>query len=119
MQAGKMRHRITIQTNTPTQDAYGTAIASWSTFNGAARIPAEVEDALPSKAESTTDALRIATRPARLRIRFRPGVTSAMRILIHGASDRTCRIVAGPAELGRREGLEFMIEEYSTQGAGE
>jgi hypothetical protein len=29
---------------------------------------------------------------------------------------RTLQIVSGPAELGRRDGLEFICEEYSTQG---
>jgi len=31
MQAGKLRHRIELQSNTPTQDSYGEPIASWAT----------------------------------------------------------------------------------------
>lgn len=31
MQAGAMRHRIAIQTNTPTQDSYGEPVVSWGT----------------------------------------------------------------------------------------
>jgi head-tail adaptor len=114
MQAGKMRHRITIQVNSPTQtSAYNRPVDNWVTYNGAARIPAEVLDVLPSKAESSKDSIRIATRPARVRIRYRAGITSAMRIVVHGATDRTCQIVSGPAEIGFREGLEFMVENYS------
>jgi len=29
---------------------------------------------------------------------------------------RVMQIVAGPAELGRREGLEFMVEDYTSAG---
>ncbi len=36
-----------------------------------------------------------------------------MRFLI---GNRIMQIIAGPAELGRREGLEFMVEEYSPAG---
>lgn len=119
MQAGKKRNRITIQVNVPTQDSgYGTEVASWGTYNGAARIAAEVQDVLPSKSESAAEGVRIGSRSARVRIGYRAGITSAMRILIHGASDRTCRIVAGPAIIGNREAVEFMVEEFSTQGEG-
>lgn len=31
MQAGNLRHRIAIQTNTPTQDSYGQPVESWAT----------------------------------------------------------------------------------------
>ncbi len=31
MQSGQLRHRIAIQTNTPSQDAYGQPIDSWAT----------------------------------------------------------------------------------------
>lgn len=91
---------------------YGPQPGGWTTF--AARIPAQVQDALPSKSESVQQGLRIATRPARIRIRYRAGITSDMRIIVHGATDRTMQITAGPAEIGRREWLEFMAEEFSS-----
>jgi SPP1 family predicted phage head-tail adaptor len=31
MQAGRMRERVAIQTNTPSQDAYGQPVESWAT----------------------------------------------------------------------------------------
>lgn len=31
MQSGTLRHRIAIQTNTPTQDSYGEPVTSWAT----------------------------------------------------------------------------------------
>lgn len=40
MRAGKLRHRIAIQTNTPSKDSYGQPVASWAT---AATVWAAVE----------------------------------------------------------------------------
>jgi head-tail adaptor len=62
-----------------------------------------------------------------VRIRYRSDIGSHMRVLIgrnvrDGAgnaawhTDRVAQIITVPAELGRRGGLEFMIEDYSTAG---
>lgn len=40
MRAGKLRHRIAIQTNTPSVDAYGQPVEGWAT---SATVWAEVE----------------------------------------------------------------------------
>jgi head-tail adaptor len=76
---------------------------------------AQVRDVLPSRAEATSDGLPVATRRARIRLRYRDDITPDMRI-IYGS--RTMQIIAGPAELGRHEGLELMAEDYSTAGGG-
>ncbi len=115
MKAGQLDRRITIEAKTSVSDPdYGTETVTWTTF--ASRISAQVQDVLPSKSESAADGLVIATRPARIRIRYMSGITSDMRLIVHGATDRLMQIVAGPAELGRREGIEMMATEYSTQG---
>lgn len=112
MTPGPLDRRITIQQKTVTQDPdYGTEVTSWTTF--ASRIAAQVKDALPSKSESVQQGIRVATRPARVRIRYRSGITSDMRVVVHGATDRTMQIVGGPAEIGRREWTELVCEEYS------
>ncbi|PTQ12955.1 phage head-tail adaptor protein [Sphingomonas oleivorans] len=74
---------------------------------------AQVRDVLPSRAERLADGLTIVNRPARIRIRYREDITSDMRILY---GTRVMQIVAGPVELGRREGLEMMAEEYRPAG---
>jgi head-tail adaptor len=74
-----------------------------------------IKDMLPSRGERLADGINVATRPARLRMRWREGMTSDMRFVL---GSRIMQIVAGPAELGRRDGLEFMVEEYSTAGSG-
>lgn len=53
------------------------------------------------------------TRRARVKIRYRTDVTSAMRIV---DGDRIMQIVSAPAELGRRKGLALMVEDYTAAG---
>jgi len=117
MKAGALDRRITLQSRSVTKDPdYGTDIVAWVNF-GPARMAAQVQDVLPSKAETQAQGLRQAVRPARLRIRYLAGITSDMRVILHGPVDRTLQITAGPAELGRRDGGELMVSEYTTAGA--
>lgn len=114
MNIGRLDRRIRIEQNSGTQEtAYGTTSASWTTF---ATVWAQVQDVLPSKAESQGDGVRIENKPARIRIRYLSGLTAAMRVIDIDRGNRELRIVSGPAELGRKDGMEFMAEEYTTQG---
>lgn len=111
IEAGKLRHRITIlQQAATTEDLYGTAQIAWVPL---ATVWAEVQDMLPSRAERIAEGVSVANRPARIRMRYRTDVTTAMRIQ-HGT--RLMQIIAGPAELAGRVGIEVMAEEVSTQG---
>ncbi len=72
-----MRHRITIESNTPTRAPGGAAVENWSAF--AANIPAKVEPisgrefiALKASQEETG---------TRFTIRYMSGVTRAMRVI--------------------------------------
>lgn len=115
MFSGQLDRRITIEAKSVAVDPdYGTQTVTWVAF--ASRIPAQVQDVLPSKSETAQQGIRIATQPARVRIRYMSGITSDMRVVVHGLSDRMLQIIAGPAELGRREGVEMMCEAYSTSG---
>jgi head-tail adaptor len=87
--------------------------AGSETMEAVATVRANIEDVLPSRAERMLDVVNIASRPARIRLRYRDDITADMRI-IYGA--RMMQIVSGPAEIGRREGLELMAQDYSTQG---
>ena len=112
LSAGDLDRRIIIEARavTGTDPTYGTPVYGWATH---AEVWAQVRDVLPSRAESLDDSVSISRRPARIRIRYREGITSDMRIKF---GDRTLLIVSGPAELGRREALELMAEELSTEG---
>lgn len=113
--AGKRDQRIRIERNTSTPDPdYGTpSAANWVEV---AKVWAEVQDVLPSKSESQGSGLRVQARPARIRTAWMTGITSDMRVVLLDQGDRIMQITAGPAILGRKEGLEFMAEEYSTEG---
>ncbi len=112
MKPVNMDQRIRIEVKQTTQDPeYGTPVITWATF---ATVWAQVQDVLPSKAEAQGNGLRVANRPARIRTRYLAGVTTDMRVVQLHRGNRVLQIVSGPAELGRKEGLEFMAEEYST-----
>lgn len=104
--------RISLERKVPGQDPdYGTEVVAWAVV---ARVWAHVQDTLPSKSERVLQGVRVATRPARIRLRYLGGITSDMRVIVHGATDRVMQITGGPAELGRREGVELVCEEYSS-----
>lgn len=111
MKAGQRDRKIILEQRVEGQDAtYGTATVNWTPF---ATVWAEVQDMLPSRAERVADGISLAKRPCRIRFLYRAGVTSEMRVNYGG---RYLRIVAGPVELGRREGIELVAEEMSTEG---
>lgn len=114
MRAGALDDRITIQRPITAPDPeYGLQPTDeWETVY--ARLPAEVQDNLPSKSESVRGGLRQATRPARVRIRYLRTITSDMRVIVHGEVDEVFQITGGPAVLGRREWTEFTIEAYTS-----
>ena len=75
MQAGKMRHRITIQQATTAADTYGQPIETWSTY---AERWASIE---PIRGREYWDAHQVnAEVTTRIRIRSLSGVTPKMRV---------------------------------------
>jgi head-tail adaptor len=113
MRAGRLDRRVTILGRSNAQEGvYGTSEGIWGPL---ATVWAEVQDVLPSRAERLAGEVAIANRPARVRMRWRTDVSQENRIQIAGR-DGTWRIVSGPAEIGRREGIELMIEQVSTEG---
>lgn len=89
----------------------GAGSGSWLPV---AEVWAGIVDILPSRGESLAEGINMNRRPARVRIRSRGDVTTAMRI-VHG--ERIMQIVAGPADLkGRPDRQEYMVEEYRPAG---
>lgn len=112
MRAGQLTQRIRFERlDDATNPDFGDSTQQWVPV---ATVWAQVQDVLPSRAETVQQNVEITSRPARIRIRWRPDLTSAMRIVVLGQYPRTMQIVSGPAELGRRQWLEFMTEEFST-----
>lgn len=110
--AGRLNRRITIERPVPAAGIESAGKGSWVLV---ATVWAEVQDRLPSRGERLDGGINIAARPARVRMYWRADITAAMRFVMDG---RVMQIVAGPAELGFREGLEFMVEDYSSAGSG-
>lgn len=79
------------------------------------KVWAEVRDVLPSRAERQDGGFTTVTGRSRVRMDYRTDITPDMRFIGRG---RTMQIVSGPAELGARDGIEFMVEDYSPAGGG-
>ncbi len=110
--ASRLDTRIRIERKVVAHDPqYGTEAVTWTEF---ACVWAEVKDILPSRAERQAESIQIGRRPARLRIRYLAGLAADMRVII---DSRVHQIISGPATLGRREAMEFMVEEHSSEGA--
>ncbi len=110
--ASKLDTRIRIERKVVAHDPqYGTEAVTWTEF---ACVWAEVKDILPLRAERLADSIQIRRRPARIRIRYLAGLSADMRIII---DNRIHQIISGPATLGRREAMEIMVEELSSEGA--
>lgn len=122
MRSGRLSDYVTVYKKSVVQDStYGSETVSWIPLVYADGSPAvgerwaaEVLDMIPSKSESVRMGLTVARNQVRVRLRYRADIKSDMRIVVHGASDRTLEIVGGPAVLGRNEGLEMMCEEVTT-----
>lgn len=112
MNAGQLNTRCRIEQKSVTQDAtYGTELVSWTTL---ATVWANVQDELPSKSEAVKQGLAVATQRARIRLRYRTDLDASMRIVILRAAETTWQIVGGPAVLGHKDGIELVVEKYSS-----
>lgn len=107
---GTLDRRIRIERPIAAEGFDGAGSGEWEEV---ITVWANVQDALPSRGERLAEGINVASRPARVRIRYREGITSAMRFVMDG---RIMEIVSGPAELGRREALEFMVVDYTPAG---
>ena len=110
IRAGKLDRVVTFQRHVAPNEFDSAGSGSWQTV---ATVRARVDDLLPGHSERMDEVVNIASRPSRIQIRFRTDISPDMRIL-YGA--RVMQIIAGPAEIGRRLGLELMAQDYSTQG---
>lgn len=94
---------------------FGTKDVAWADLAQDPGDWAQVLDMLPSRGERVAEGVNIARRPTRLRLRWRDGISSSMRILIPDES-RTLQIVGGPARSEDRGWMELVCEEQTTQG---
>jgi head-tail adaptor len=115
MEAGNQDRRITLQRQQVLDGEYGPQpTGEWEDVPRFVRIPAQVQDNLPSRSEQVQNGARLAERVARVRMRWTRGVTSDMRVIVHNDVDEVFQMSSPPAEIGRREWIEFVITEYSS-----
>jgi SPP1 family predicted phage head-tail adaptor len=104
MKAGKLRHRIIIQSPTETRNAYGEPEVAWGTF---ATMWATVE---PLRGRELWAAAAINARTAtRIRIRYIKDITPKMRVLY---GSRVYLITAIIDEEMRHRDMQLMVEEW-------
>lgn len=110
MLAPRLRHRITLQAKTVTQDTIGTAITqSWADW--LAREPAEVVPL--SGREFIQAGGKQAAVSARMTIRWRAGVVPTMRVIFDGGFYNIEAVLPDPT--GRRW-LTLMVSEGLSDG---
>lgn len=108
--SGDLDRFVRVENKVVTQDAtYGTDIVTWTLF---AEMWAEIQDALPSRAESVLQGLTVAKNQSRIRMRWLDGVDSAMRI-VDVDSGKVYQIIGGPAAIGRQAFMEMQCERVS------
>lgn len=120
--ASRYNRRLRIERPVPNKAFGGAGSGSWTPVT---ETYAEVQDVLPSRAERLEEGINIAERPARVRMRFRADVTPNMRFVLLRwdgsawvSAGRVMQIEAGPAEVGRRDAVEFMVKDYTSAGNG-
>ncbi|MHB1652343.1 MAG: phage head closure protein [Desulfitobacteriaceae bacterium] len=110
MDPGKLRHRVTIQQNTPTQDDEGVMADNWVDL---ASVWAMIEP-LQGRELLTAQAIT-AEITTRIRIRYRDGITSEMRIL-YGTRVFDIQAPIDPEE--KHQELQLMCREVMAGGRG-
>ena len=106
IQSGRLRHRITIQSATESQDTYGEPIKTWSTF---LTTWASVE---PIKGKEFWESQQVNAQVThKIIMRHRDGLNPKMRV---SWDDRTFEIKAIMNEFERDRKLTLMVTEAVT-----
>lgn len=115
---GELDRLVRIEQPVADDSLDGAGSGTWNPV--AADVWCSIKDVLPSNGEKIANGIDISTRPARVRMYFRDDVTSDMRFVdtTEGVDGRIMQIVSGPAEIGRKDGLEFMVETFRPAGNG-
>ena len=109
MRAGTLRHTVAIQESTETASGMGDFTTTWATVSGMGSVPASI---WPIRATERIDAMKMESMVThRVRIRYRSGVTSKMRIYWADKS-KTFQIIGTPINPDERNiYLEMIVTE--------
>lgn len=104
-----LNRRCRIECKSVTNDPqYGTEQITWVLFSV---LWCNVQDVMPSRSEAIKSGLAVGNKQARLRIRYRTGLDSSMRVVLDGV---IYQIISDFAEINDRQHLEAMIEKYTS-----
>jgi SPP1 family predicted phage head-tail adaptor len=81
MQAGKLRHRLVIESNSPTKNSLNETVDSWSTF---ATVWSAIEPLAGNERFLTQLSGDYSELTTRIRIRYRDGINNGMRATHRG-----------------------------------
>jgi head-tail adaptor len=114
MHIGRLDRQIKIDSPTVQEsEDYGAGGGSAPVWSEFLTCFANVKDILAGSKEATNQEIRLTKRPVRVQMRYVDGITTGMRVTMLDRG-RVLQIVTPPAEIGRKEGIEFMCEEFSS-----
>lgn len=109
MRIGKLDRYVLVEQKSVTNDPdYGSEVVTWVLHKAAW---ASILDVTTKMQESTNSDLRQLKQPTRVQMRYDPTIDVTMRLVVVDTG-RILNIVSQPAEIGRREAIEFMAENY-------
>lgn len=107
MKAGLLDTRVVIQSRTLSKDDLGGPVETWSTF---ATIWAEVQEQRGTEVAAGRLLQTQGVRATIIRARWLAGVNATMRVQFRG---RTAQIVSPPVMIGRKVGIELIVEDIN------
>lgn len=113
MDFGKLNRRCRFERPITTHDAYGAPESTWQVFG---TYWCNLTDVLPYREETIRNGIQSVKQRVRLRVRYAPmalTITPDFRVIIMRQTETIYSIIGGPAEVGDRDGIEFMLEESS------
>lgn len=108
LRAGNLRHTIAIQESTTTGDGMGAGGSlTWADVTGLGSVPAAI---WPLNSKEQLDAMKLESEITnKIRIRYRPGITSKNRIVF---GSRIFEIQGAPINAGEKNRmLDFLVTE--------
>lgn len=110
--SGDLNRRVRFERKSVTRDgSYGSEVVTWTTVAEVWAAVAESADTGPSGGERVAQDVKFYTGHTELQIRYRSDLAADMRVVLLDRS-KTLQLVS-LAEMGRREGLRIVCEDYS------
>lgn len=121
-QAGRYDTQATFERKATAVDpTYGTELVGWEPLVAQPGSPPIAErfwvralDVLQGRSEAMKMNVPLSSGRVTIRMRYRPDITSAMRVTLHRDTDQVYQIIAEPAMIGRKQELELQLEKFTS-----